>query len=475
MKNNASLLYNFALVVGDATALMLAFVTAFIIRASSDVSVANPMQGTTFIAIFLTLLPFWIVIFWLLGLYKHIIYERRFAEIGRLFIGSFIGMLFVVFWDYMSLSAIFPAKLVPIYGFGLAFVLLVAFRSIARIIRAALFNLNVGITNIVVIGNTPVTAEIVMNLAQTKKSGYDLLGVIGYRRALPSHIQRYTNFKAFMERNRADIHGIIQTELYADENRNLEILTYAQENHVGYRFMPGNSELFVGNISVDLFNNAIPVIHVHHTALFGWGRVVKRAFDLLAGGVLLVLAAPILGIVALIMYLFDHGDPFYTQVRLTRYGTKMNIYKIRTQYHAYHRMTPEQGFAKMGRPDLAKQYRANGDYLENDPRISRLGRFLRKTSLDELPQLLNVIKGDMSMVGPRPLEPFELKHYSKKSLMLSVKTGLTGLAAVSGRRDIPFAERRKLDLYYVQNWSFWLDIIIIFKTIRVVLARSGAK
>lgn len=475
MKNNASLLYNFALVVGDALVLLVAFIAAFIIRASSDVSVANPMPGTTFVAIFLALLPFWIIIFWLLGLYRHTIYERRFAEIGRLFVGSFIGMLFVVFWDYMSLSAIFPAKLVPIYGFGLAFVLLVAFRSIARIVRAALFHFDVGITNIVIIGNTPVTAEIVRTIANSRKSGYDLLGVIGYRRSLPDRVQRYTNFKAFMERNRADIHGIIQTELYADESRNLEVLTYAQENHVGYRFMPGNSELFVGNISVDLFNNAIPVIHVHHTALFGWGRVVKRIFDLVCGSILLVLAAPLMGFVALVMYLFDHGDPFYTQVRLTRFGTKMNIYKIRTNYHAYHRMTPEQGFAKMGRPELAKKYRDNGDYLEDDPRISRLGRFLRQTSLDELPQLLNVVKGDMSMVGPRPLEPFELKHYSKKSLMLSVKTGLTGLAAVSGRRNIPFEERRKLDLYYVQNWSFWLDIIIIFKTIRAVLTRSGAQ
>jgi lipopolysaccharide/colanic/teichoic acid biosynthesis glycosyltransferase len=138
-------------------------------------------------------------------------------------------------------------------------------------------------------------------------------------------------------------------------------------------------------------------------------------------------------------------------------------------------MSPEEGFAKMGKPELAVKFRQNGDYLEHDPRISNIGRFLRKTSLDELPQLFNVLKGDMSLVGPRPLEPFELTSYEKKNLMLSVKTGLTGLAVVSGRRDISFAERRALDLYYVQNWSMWLDLVILVKTIRVVLVGKGAK
>lgn len=475
MKNNASLLYNVGLVLSDAAALLLAFIAAFVIRAASPVAVANPMEGTAYVTIFLTLLPFWIVIFWLLGLYNHSIYERRFSEMGRLLVGSFIGMLFIVFWDYMSLNVIFPAKLVPIYGLGLAFVLLVCFRSIARLIHTALFYFNVGITNLVIIGNTPITAEIAHDLGDNRSTGYALLGVIGYRKNLPEHVRRYPNFGEFMKDRSDDVHGIIQTEMYADENRNLEILKYAQENHVGYRFVPGNSEMFVGNISVDLFRNSLPVIHVHHTALFGWGQVVKRLIDIVFGAILLILAAPLMALIALVLIIFDKGDPFYTQTRLTRYNTKMRIYKIRTQYHAYHRMTPEEGFAKMGRPDLAREYRANGDFLVNDPRQSRLGKFLRKTSLDELPQLLNVLKGEMSLVGPRPLEPFELDSYTKKSLMLAVKPGLTGLAAVSGRRDLPFEERRKLDLYYVQNWSLGLDFVIVLKTIRVVLTGIGAK
>jgi undecaprenyl-phosphate galactose phosphotransferase len=123
----------------------------------------------------------------------------------------------------------------------------------------------------------------------------------------------------------------------------------------------------------------------------------------------------------------------------------------------------------MGRLDLLKEYRENGDRLDNDPRISPLGHFLRKTSLDEIPQLYNVVKGDISLVGPRALDTFELEKYSKKNLILAVKSGLTGLAQISGRREISFEEKRRIDLYYVQNWTFWGDIIILIKTIWVVL------
>ena len=141
----------------------------------------------------------------------------------------------------------------------------------------------------------------------------------------------------------------------------------------------------------------------------------------------------------------------------------------------YSRLSPEQAFTKMGKPELIKKYRDNGDFLPDDPRITGIGRVLRATSLDELPQLFNVIRGDISLVGPRALVPGELRDYGDRSLLLSVKSGLTGLAQVSGRRDISFEERRALDLYYVQNWSLKLDFSIMLRTIGVVFTRKGAK
>ena len=137
-------------------------------------------------------------------------------------------------------------------------------------------------------------------------------------------------------------------------------------------------------------------------------------------------------------------------------------------------MSPEEAFAHIGKPNLIKKYRDNGDQLDNDPRVTAIGKFLRATSLDELPQLLNVLKGDISLIGPRALVPEEIKLAKSKHTIVSVKAGLTGLAQVSGRKDISFEERRKLDLYYVQNWNFWLDITILIKTIRIVFSGRGA-
>ncbi len=138
-------------------------------------------------------------------------------------------------------------------------------------------------------------------------------------------------------------------------------------------------------------------------------------------------------------------------------------------------MTAEEAFIKMGKPELIKKYRKNGDYLKDDPRITRFGRFIRATSIDELPQMFNILKGDISLIGPRALLPGELRDYGDRSLILAVKSGLTGFAQVSGRRDISFEERRALDIYYVMNWSLMLDLQIFFKTIAAVLKRDGAK
>jgi exopolysaccharide biosynthesis polyprenyl glycosylphosphotransferase len=479
MKNNISLVYNMFLVAGDFLALVAAFVMAYILRVKLAFGISTqhigPVNSKTYIGVFLAVLPFWILIFAVLGLYNGSIYEKRFTELGRLLLGSFIGMLFVIFWNFVASKPIFPARLIPIYGFAFGFIFLVIFRNLARFIRGKLFGYEVGLTRVLLVGNTSMTRELLDWLAD-RKSGYKVIGVVGGKTAIGMHhyVPLYRTFEEFLKGNQGELHGIVQTELYADEAKNARILTYAQENHVGYRFVPGNTELFVGNIEVELFRSSIPVITVHQTALFGWGRVVKRFTDLVVGGFFLLLAAiPMFLIAASVKLTEPRAKVFYKPKRLGRYGNTSPIYKFRSMYQKYSDMSPEEGFAKMGRPELAKEYRENGDQLARDPRVTPVGRFLRKTSLDELPQLINVVKGDLSLVGPRALDAFEMDQYSKKNLILAVKTGLTGLAQVSGRRDISFEERRKLDLYYVQNWSFWLDVTILIKTIRIVLGGRG--
>jgi exopolysaccharide biosynthesis polyprenyl glycosylphosphotransferase len=477
MKNNASIIYSLCLIVGDFFALVAAFIVAYVLRVKLAVGIDQApitSNGRIFLGVFLTVLPFWILIFAMLGLYNHNIYEKRFRELGRLLMGSFIGLLFVIFWDFLSNERVFPARLVPIYGFAFAFIFLVIFRNAARFIRIQLFRSGTGLNRVVLVGNTPMTLELINWLGDSRRSGYKIVGVVGGKESIGVHdVPLYHGFDAFLEGYKGELHGIIQTELYASETRNARILAYAQENHVGYRFVPGNTELFTGNIEVELFRNSIPVITVHQTALFGWGRVVKRLFDLCVGTIALIVFSPLLLLITLIIKIREPKAPvFYKPYRLGRFGGTFPFYKFRTMYWEYC-MSPEEGFTKMGRLDLLKQFRENGDQLPNDPRITPIGRFLRKTSLDELPQLLNVVKGDISLVGPRALDPVDIEKHPKKNLILAVKTGLTGLAVVAGRREISFEERRKLDLYYVQNWSFWMDIVILVKTIRVVLSGRG--
>lgn len=480
MKNNASLIYNFCLVIGDFLALVGAFVMAYIFRIKLQLGISphhlGPVSSVTYLDVFLVVLPFWILIFALLGLYNNGIYENRFKELGRLLLGSFIGMLFVIFWNFVATKPIFPAKLIPIYGFAFGFIFLVIFRNLARFIRSSLFGYEVGLTRVLLVGNTTMTRELLDWLAQSQKSGYKVIGVVGGKASLGEHHETplYHSFTEFLNGYSGELHGIIQTELYAEESKNARILSYAQEHHVSYRFVPGNSELFVGNIEVELFRSGVPVITVHQTALFGWGRVAKRFTDLLVGGFLLLLAIIPMMIIAVGVKLSDpKGTVFYKPKRLGRFGRTNSIYKFRTMYKAYTNMSPEEGFKKMQRPELIEEYRANGDQLDHDPRVYPFGRFMRRFSLDEVPQLINVVKGELSMVGPRALDAFELEKYEKKNHILVVKSGLTGLAQVSGRREITFEERRKLDLYYVQNWSLWLDIVIMVKTARVVLGGRG--
>lgn len=478
MKSNASLIYNIWLVVGDFFALVAAFIGGYAIRAHSKVPVAHPIPSHTYIEVFLSVLPFWIIIFALLGLYNSNIYEKRFSELPRLFVGSFLGLTFVIFWNFVSVTPIFPSKLVPIYGFILAFLFLVIFRNVARFVRSQLFGYNKGLSRVLIVGNTDMSNELINWLIDSKHSGYKIVGVVGGKRAIGEYttIPVYAHFDQFLkEYPNPNLHSIIQTELYADEPRNAELLTYAQEHHATYRFVPGNTELFVGNVNVELFRGSSPVITVRQTALFGWGRIVKRLFDIITGSFLLVLASPIFLLVAIAIKLTGGGTVFFRQTRLTRFNKTFRVYKFHTQYAKYDGTTPEEAFAMMGRPELSKQYRENGDSLPNDPRITPLGRFLRATSLDEVPQLINVFLGDISLVGPRALIPQELEMYKKRHQILSVKSGMTGLAVVSGRRNISYEERRRLDLYYVQNWSFWLDIVIIAKTIRAVFTGYGAK
>src|SRR4051812_17118913 len=200
MKNNASLVYNVCLIIGDALAIAVAFTIAYILRVSLN---HQPLSATvhahSYITILVSLLPFWILIFGLLGLYNGRIYEKRFSELGRLLVGSFIGILFVISYSYMTNTAIFPARLVTVYGFGLAFFCVFLFRTVARGIRRELFGYGVGINNVLQVGDTKPTQRLIEALSNTGVTGYKVLGVVGGVKHPLKPNTPYTQYKSFAE------------------------------------------------------------------------------------------------------------------------------------------------------------------------------------------------------------------------------------------------------------------------------------
>jgi exopolysaccharide biosynthesis polyprenyl glycosylphosphotransferase len=473
MKNNASLAYAFLLIIGDFLALLAAFSVAYILRVKYDTRpLIQQIPAVSYFFTVAAVLPLWIVVHGFIGLYNQGIYERRFAELGRLFVGSILGMLVVIGYEFITQKGLFPARLVAVYGLGLGFGFLVLFRTFAQMIRRSLYSFGVGINNVLIIGNTKATNEIADAICNTRKTGQLVLAVVAEQ---SESYKTYPSFEDAVNRLRRPIHSIIQTELYLEQDKNNAILRYAQENHVSYRFVPGNTDLLVGNLTVELFGG-LPMISVHQTALTGWGRIAKRLFDLIVSTLLLLLVSPLMLLISFFIKLFSpRGPVFLRQTRLTRFNREFTLFKFRTHKAALSGISDQEAFAKLGKSQLYERYKANGYVLKKDPRVTRFGRVLRRTSLDELPQLFNVLRGDVSLVGPRSLIASELNTYEKKHAILSVKSGMTGLAQISGRQDIGFDERRTLDVYYVQNWSFWGDIVILLKTLKTVVGGNGAK
>jgi lipopolysaccharide/colanic/teichoic acid biosynthesis glycosyltransferase len=267
---------------------------------------------------------------------------------------------------------------------------------------------------------------------------------------------------------------IIQTDLYDSAERNQRILGAAQTNHIGYSFIPGEAEFYSGKNTVDVFLG-YPMISVSQTPLVGWGAIAKAIFDRLISLILIVLLSPILLVLLVLQKILNPGPAFYVSKRLSQFSKPVDLIKFRSMRPEFGKRDAADEFRDMGREDLATEYEQNRK-VANDPRITTFGKFLRDTSLDELPQIFNVIRGDLSLMGPRPILPQEAKfNRARTALLHSVKSGVTGLWQVSGRSELSFEERIELELYYAQNWSFWLDLRILFKTIGVVIKKTGAK
>lgn len=462
------------LIVGDALAVLAAYSVAYIIRTRlNGAPITHFVPAKTYFEHLLLLLPFIVILFYVIGTYRE--HQKFLAQVWRLIFGAFGAMFFMIAVSFFSFQPIFPAKMVPIYGLLCSLLFLAIVRGGLYFLKYLRYRKNIGSEKVLLAGvtkQTLPTAKTLSEIIAAQSSGYELIASIGDERFAKSS---YKTLAKFVQTGRFSPTVIVQIGNRETPDIDEELLNFAQKNYAEFKFIPREFSDFTEKIEPELFGSQ-QVFAVLPTPLSGWGRVAKRVFDLFVSGVFLIIFSWLYLIVWILVKLFSGGgSAFFSQIRLTRGDKKFRVYKFRTQFAKFDGTTPEEAFAMIGRPELAKIYRKNGDQLDNDPRITPIGRILRKTSLDELPQMWNVFRGDISLVGPRALIPQELANYEKKYTILNVKSGITGLAVVNGRRDISFAERRRLDVYYVQNWSFALDLQILFKTIWLVLTRRGAE
>jgi exopolysaccharide biosynthesis polyprenyl glycosylphosphotransferase len=235
---------------------------------------------------------------------------------------------------------------------------------------------------------------------------------------------------------------------------------------VEFKLVPGILELIASRISTDDIGG-IPLLTIKEIGLQGFNALIKRISDVTVSLAALLLISPLMILAAAAIKLESRGPVFFSQERTGKDGKIFNLYKFRSMVQG-----AESQFEKIVAQKGGNIIRFKA---KDDPRITRIGKVIRKLSIDELPQLINVLIGDMSLVGPRPPVPIEVDRYSAwHKKRLRVRPGITGLWQVSGRSELPFEDMIRLDIYYIENWSLWMDFRIVLRTIPTVIFGSGA-
>ncbi|MBS4016233.1 MAG: sugar transferase [Candidatus Latescibacteria bacterium] len=459
--NYKKLLSFVVLLLLDVLTIIVSYLAAYFLRTHilslffKEVSAALPFQ--IFISRFYLVIPF-ILIFGYEGLY-----HRRFdfwQETRLLWKSNFIATAMIMIILFVTQSFI-VSRAIVIIAFVLNLILLPIQRNV---IKKILFTVSLWSKNILVIGSTE-TAE----RLQQRFAKHDTLG---YRVA--HHIEsdvfkqnRELVYKSLLSRK---IDGVIIDSDKVEPKQVLELYENAEGKVQDFFVIPALSQLQTTGVQIEQLEDVL-LMKYHYNLLRTESRIVKRIFDLLIAGVAMIVSIPLFLIISLIVKLSDKGSILHIQERLGKNNKLFKCYKFRTMY--LDAPTRLENFLKnspQAKSDWEKYLK-----ITDDPRVFSVGKFLRRSSLDELPQLWNVIKGDMSLVGPRPYLPHEVENLNHKiTIITKVLPGITGLWQVSGRSRLTFAERMRLDEYYVKNWSVWLDSVIMFKTAKVLFKTEGA-
>ena len=417
----------------------------------------------------------WIPLVFVLFMFGEGLYTKRYyfwEELGKIW-RAVIYTLFVVF-AIVSLGKFSPriSRLLFIYLFTYIFILSPLFRYLGKIL---FHKINIWQEPVVIIGNKNGVERLIDTLHREKTMGYKVLGIVGIdERSLDLKypiLGKIDDVKDIILKNKLNT-VFISLPFGAQDRLNslIDNITPLLSNII---VVPDTFGLPLFNSEVSyLLSGSIFLIHIKNKLSSLWRRAIKRLFDLVFAITLLPIVLPIMLIIAILIKIESEGPVFYIHKRMGQNGKEILVYKFRSMYQDADKRLNE--FLESD-PVIKKEWEEYKKIRGRDPRVTRIGRFIRRWSLDELPQLINVIIGNMSIVGPRPYLPREKKDIGEYfDIILLAKPGITGLWQISGRNALTFKDRLKLDAWYVMNWSFWLDIIIVLKTITVVLLRKGA-
>ncbi len=467
----------------DAVSLYLAFLLAYQLRTLDPKPTLQFVSFGTYSLVAAALALASLAVFSACGLYSTRRSYGRISELGRVVVAVAFGVTAMMVVDYLTVDvALFSGRSVPLYAMVIGIVLVMLGRQILRWTVQRAHARGRDLHTVVLVGTGPLAERIARDLLRAGR-GNQIVAAVSPTAAgslLCGSIPVYTSIEAALDGHHLQVDEIVHADPERDRAEAVALMTMASERGLGYRFVPDMYGVFAAGARMSSISG-VPVMEVRLTSLDGLAAVGKRVIDIVGAATGLFLLAPLFLIVAAMVKITDPAGPvFYRQERLGRGGRPIGLFKFRSMLWEYSTgpdrpyQTAEQAFTAMGRPDLVAEF-AHEQKVADDPRVSSFGLFLRRTSLDELPQLINTLLGHISLVGPRPITRVELERYGQhQASFLALKPGITGLWQVSGRSDLGYDQRVKLDVHYVENWSAWLDISIFARTFVVVAARRGA-
>lgn len=410
----------------------------------------------------------WIIIFAFSGLYSTDPNKKLTHDLSRVFLACSTGLSVVAMYALFAQS-LFDSRFLILSSWALAVMYVGIGRILMRGIKGLMYRAGLGLRRVVVIGGDKLATEIITVLEKRKELGYKI-------------IAHYSSFgaSAINELSRKNLDELIFINPRAREEETMQAMDFCDEKHIVFKY---SADLFAtlsaNNVIYPLAG--VPIVEMRRTRLDGWGKVVKRIFDIFGSLILIILFSPLMLLTAVII-LFETGLPIiYKNERVREKGKKFFAYKFRSMFKK-DSTGPQFGSggkkAEVKEKELiATQGTKKGPIYKigNDPRITGFGKLIRKFSIDELPQFFNVLKGEMSMVGPRPHQVREVAGYTKRhKRVFSIKPGITGLSQISGRSDLSYEEEEQLDVLYIEKWSLWLDFVIFIKTPFILFKKRKA-